>query len=102
MNYECFDHGEKNIYLVDMRKELDKHFSELFDKGIRKYLLGKKKIWILEIFRSQINSPKFIGLIFPRQSPILYRYCVFKITSIKVWSPLMIQAMLLVKLIHIS
>jgi hypothetical protein len=26
-----------------MKKELDKNFSELFDKGIRKYLAQKKK-----------------------------------------------------------
>jgi hypothetical protein len=30
-----------------MKKELDKNFSELFDKGIRKYLTQKKKIGIL-------------------------------------------------------
>lgn len=47
MNYECFDHCEKKIFLVDMKKEEDKHFSELFDKGIKKYLGQKKKIWIL-------------------------------------------------------
>ena len=47
MNYECFDHWDKKIFLVDMKKELDKNFSELFDKGIRKYLAQKKRIWIL-------------------------------------------------------
>ena len=47
MNYECFDHWEKKIFLVDMKREQDKHFSELFDKGVKKYLAAKKKIGIL-------------------------------------------------------
>ena len=47
MNYECFNHWEKKIFLVDMKRELDKNFSELFDKGIKKYLSEKKKIGIL-------------------------------------------------------
>lgn len=47
MNYELFDHGKKKIYLVNMTKELNQTFSELFEKGISKYLRAKKKIWIL-------------------------------------------------------
>jgi hypothetical protein len=30
-----------------MKREQDKHFSELFDKGVKKYLTAKKKIGIL-------------------------------------------------------
>lgn len=44
MNYELFDHGKKKIYLVNMTKELNQTFSELFEKGISKYLRAKKKI----------------------------------------------------------
>ena len=47
MNYELFDHGEKKIYLVNMTKELNQNFSELFEKGLAKYLRSNKKIWIL-------------------------------------------------------
>ena len=47
MNYELFDHWDKKIFLVDIKKELNKNFSELFDKWIRKYLAQKKKIGIL-------------------------------------------------------
>ena len=47
MNYELFDHWNKKIYLVNMTKELNQTFSELFEKGMRKYLRAKKKIWIL-------------------------------------------------------
>lgn len=44
MNYELFDHGEKKIYLVNMTKELNQNFSELFEKGLVKYLRNNKKI----------------------------------------------------------
>ena len=47
MNYELFNHWDKKIFLVDMKKELNKNFSELFDKWIRKYLAQKKRIGIL-------------------------------------------------------
>jgi hypothetical protein len=47
MNFECFDHLDKKIFLVDMKRELNKNFSELFDKLITKYLSQKKKIGIL-------------------------------------------------------
>ena len=47
MNYELFDHWEKKIYLVDMKKELDNNFSELCLKGIEKYIKQKKKIGII-------------------------------------------------------
>ena len=47
MNYELFDHWNKKIYLVNMTKELNQIFSELFEKGMRKYLRENKKIWIL-------------------------------------------------------
>ena len=46
-NYEHFDHRNKKIYLANMTKELNQTFSELFEKGMRKYLRENKKIWIL-------------------------------------------------------
>ncbi|MFA5748171.1 MAG: hypothetical protein WC872_03625 [Candidatus Absconditabacterales bacterium] len=51
MNYELFKHQingtEKNIFLVNMTKELDYHFSQLALQGIEKYLEQGKKIGIL-------------------------------------------------------
>lgn len=51
MNYELFKHQinwtEKNIFLVNMTKELDYHFSQLALQWIEKYLEQWKKIWIL-------------------------------------------------------
>jgi hypothetical protein len=44
MNYEHFAHPNKNIFLVDMTKELDHYFSELTNKAITKYLNQGKKI----------------------------------------------------------
>ncbi|MDR0606772.1 MAG: hypothetical protein LBG52_00040 [Candidatus Peribacteria bacterium] len=46
MNYERFTHPHqhKDIFLVDMTKELDHYFSELTHKAIGKYLLQGKKI----------------------------------------------------------
>jgi hypothetical protein len=44
MNYEHFQHEQKNIFLVDMTKELNHYFSELVENGIRKYLKLNKKI----------------------------------------------------------
>jgi len=46
MNYELFDHWNKKIYLVNMTKELNQTFSELFEKWMSKYLRENKKIWI--------------------------------------------------------
>ncbi len=52
MNYERFEHTQssslkKDIFLVNMTKELDQHFSQLTLKWIEKYLGQWKKIWIL-------------------------------------------------------
>lgn len=47
MNYELFDHWEKKIYLINMAKEQNQIFSELFEKSLEKYLKANKKIWIL-------------------------------------------------------
>lgn len=47
MNYEHFQHQNKNIFLVNMTKELDHYFSELVENGIKKYLKLNKKIWII-------------------------------------------------------
>ncbi len=44
MNYELFNHNEKKIYLVNMTKELNQTFSELFEKAVEKYLKANKKI----------------------------------------------------------
>ena len=44
MNYEQYQHENQNIFLVDMRKELNHYFSELTDTAIQKYLRLKKKI----------------------------------------------------------
>ena len=43
MNHELFDLWHKKIYLVNMTKELNQTFSELFKKGISKYLGENKK-----------------------------------------------------------
>ena len=47
MNYEQFKHEQKNIFLVDMRQELNRYFSELTDTAIKKYLRLNKKIGII-------------------------------------------------------
>ena len=47
MNYEHFAYPNKNIFLVDMTKELDHHFAELTNKAITKYLKQGKKILII-------------------------------------------------------
>ena len=47
MNYEQFKHEQKNIFLVDMRQELNHYFSELTDTAIKKYLRLHKKIGII-------------------------------------------------------
>ncbi len=47
MNYEQFKHEQKNIFLVDMRQELNRYFSELTDTAIKKYLRLHKKIGII-------------------------------------------------------
>lgn len=47
MNYEHFKHQDKSIFLVDMTKELDCHFSELVKSAINKQLNQKKRIWII-------------------------------------------------------
>lgn len=47
MNYELFEHNNKSIYLVDMRREENNFFSELFLKWFKKYLKQWKKIWII-------------------------------------------------------
>lgn len=47
MNYEKFQHKDKNIFLVDMTKELNPYFSEIVQMSIEKHLAEGKKIWIL-------------------------------------------------------
>ncbi len=47
MNYETFEHQDKKIFLVDMRQEKNKIFSELTHKWIKKYIELWKKIWII-------------------------------------------------------
>lgn len=51
MNYEKFDvaiHGmQKNIFLVNMTKELDPHFSQLTIKWLQKYIRQGKKIALI-------------------------------------------------------
>ncbi len=47
MNYIKFEHKEKNIFLVDMNKEQNYFFSELFIKWLKKVLLENWNIVIL-------------------------------------------------------
>ena len=47
MNYEKFEHKDKNIFLVNMTKELNPYFSESVQRGIEKQLGLGKKIAIL-------------------------------------------------------
>lgn len=47
MNYEHFKHQDKSIFLVDMTKEIDSHFSELVKSAIDKQLKQNKRIWII-------------------------------------------------------
>lgn len=47
MNYEQFDHKDKKIFLVDMRKETSKIFSDIAFKWLQKYIKNWKKILIL-------------------------------------------------------
>ena len=47
MNYEQFKHDDKSIFLVDMSKELDYHFSELVKSAIGKQIKQNNKIWII-------------------------------------------------------
>ena len=47
MNYEQFKHKDKSIFLVDMTRELDYHFSQLVQSAIEKQLNMRKKIWII-------------------------------------------------------
>jgi len=44
MNYELFNHQDKKIYLINMLREENQIFSELFEKGVEKYLRAGKKI----------------------------------------------------------
>jgi hypothetical protein len=44
MNYELFNHQDKKIYLINMLREENQIFSELFEKGVEKYLRVGKKI----------------------------------------------------------
>ena len=43
MNYELFNHQDKKIYLINMLREENQIFSELFEKGVEKYLRAGKK-----------------------------------------------------------
>lgn len=47
MNYEQFKHEDKNIFLVDMARELEHNFSELMRASLEKQLNLWKKIWIV-------------------------------------------------------
>lgn len=51
MNYEKFEHKtwwkDKSIFLVNMTRELDYHFSELVKKWISKSLREWRKVWII-------------------------------------------------------
>lgn len=47
MNYEQFKHKDKNVFLVNMTKELNPFFSQLVLRWIQKSLRQNKKIWIL-------------------------------------------------------
>ena len=47
MNYEQFKHQDKSIFLVDMTKELDYHFSELVKSAVAKQLNLNKRLWII-------------------------------------------------------
>lgn len=47
MNYEQFKHGNKNIFLIDMTKELNCYFSELVKIALTKQLKLWKKVWII-------------------------------------------------------
>lgn len=47
LNYEQFSHTDKNIFLVDMRREKCFPMCELAEKGIEKFLREGKKIGIL-------------------------------------------------------
>jgi len=51
MNYELFKHNKdwtkKDIFLLDMTKELDHNFSQLMLKWLEKYIKQNKKIWII-------------------------------------------------------
>lgn len=65
MNYEQFTHTinnkTKKIFLVDMKKELNYHFSELVKEGITKYIKNKKNIVIL------VNKKWFASWVICRQ-----------------------------------
>ena len=47
MNYEQFKHADKSIFLVDMTRELDNHFSELVKSALNKQITQQKKVWII-------------------------------------------------------
>lgn len=47
MNYEQFIHKNKKIFLVDMRKETSKIFSDIAHKWLQKYIQSWKKIMII-------------------------------------------------------
>lgn len=37
MNYEKFIHPQKDIYLIDMKKEQNAHFSHMVIRSLEKY-----------------------------------------------------------------
>ncbi len=46
MNYELFKSNWKKIFLIDMKKEQNKFFSDLVYEWIKKYIKQWKKIWV--------------------------------------------------------
>jgi len=47
MNYELFKHDKKSIFLINMTKELEHHFSELAKQWLEKYINKKWNIAII-------------------------------------------------------
>lgn len=68
MNYELFDHSKKKNYLVNITKELNQTFSELFEKGTSKYFRENKKIWILINTSTESLNFKNIYSVYQRHS----------------------------------
>lgn len=60
--------ARKKNYLANMTKELNQTFSELFEKGMRKYLRENKKIWILINTSTESLNFKNICSIYQRHS----------------------------------
>ena len=68
MNYELFDHSKKKNYLVNITKEPNQTFSELFEKVTSKYFRENKKIWILINTSTESLNFKNIYSVYQRHS----------------------------------